>query len=191
MRKNLSKTNQQKLNQKRTGLICFLLFCSTPMWGLPWFQISLPQNDPNERSAASAPREHVNFSGNWSGLCNSQPAMDLSIEQKKDTITLKYDFMEEKYTIGALKTETASRQKGTEAGNSSVTWNEDNKALIFINTQQFINNEGRATVFFSKVSMFLNNNNLIINGEYFQSGNEPGEATRDTLTCVYYKDMSK
>lgn len=172
------------------GLSCLLIFSSVKAWGLPWIQIPAAKSKSAEHTVEKnylIKKEMVNFSGNWKGECNNQPVADLSVEQQSERIVLKYGFMEEKYFIGELKSEAASKWQQSEAGTSLVIWNKENNVLVFINTQHFMNEKDHLNVFFSKVSMSLNGGNLIINGEYFQSANEPGEVTRETVICTYHR----
>jgi hypothetical protein len=164
------------------------MLCSIKAWSLPWFQTPIAQRidlvQTGKKTAVSNTRD-INFSGDWQGQCNNQPVIDISIIHKPDSITLSYGFMEEIYPIGVLKSESKSSQQQSESGSSAATWSQDENALIFINNQQYINGEGHMSVFFSKVAMSLEDDNLVINGDYFQSSNKLGDVIKDNLSCIY------
>lgn len=177
---------QLNLNKKLQISVSLLIFCSVKAWGLPWFQS--PTNDKfTAKKTALTIKDSINFSGNWHGQCNNQPVIDLSIKHNSDNIILSYGFMEEKYRIGDLKSEATSRHYQSEARSSSVTWTREKNALIFTNTTHFMNEDGHLNVFFSKVAMSLDADNLIINGEYYESSAQLGDVSKESLSCTYHR----
>lgn len=93
--------------------------------------------------------------------------------------------MEEKYILGEVRAESSSRLSLSESGNTSVRWDKDSTALIFINNHLFINETGSLNVFFSKVSIALKQGQLVVQGQHFQTGNTLDDIKQETISCIY------
>ena len=170
------------MKQKNVLVTSLLMGCVVNAWALPW----LPS--PVSKKVSKVYTESasiVDFSGHWQGRCNNQPAADLSIKQQPDSIELSYGFMKEKYQIDAIKLDASSQKHQSDVSSHSVIWNSEKSALIFINTNQFLNSENHLNAFFSKVSMTLNSGQLLISSEYFQSSNTIGVVEKEIISCVY------
>ncbi|HIC7357966.1 TPA: lpg2443 family Dot/Icm T4SS effector [Legionella pneumophila] len=155
---------------------------------LPWFG---HENDFRNntklryRAHDEIKKNQIDFSGRWSGQCDSNPAVDLTIKHTRDQISLSYGFMEEKYILGEVRAESSSRLSLSESGNTSVRWDKDSTALIFINNHLFINETGSLNVFFSKVSIALEQGQLVVKGQHFQTGNTLDDIKQETISCIY------
>ncbi|HAT6977809.1 TPA: hypothetical protein F8R96_08695 [Legionella pneumophila] len=155
---------------------------------LPWFE---HENDFRNntklryRAHDEIKKSQIDFSGIWSGQCGSNPAVDLAIKHTRDHISISYGFMEEKYILDEVRAESSSRLSLSESGIATVRWNQDNTALIFINYHLFINETGGLNVFFSKVSMALEQEQLVVKGQHFQTGNTLDDIKQETISCIY------
>lgn len=155
-------------------------------WALPWFEyktdyLNLKSNYQDERQS-----NNINFSGVWSGECDGNPAVDLTIKQDANQFSISYGFMDEKYTIGEVKSSNSSHLDASENVNTTVNWNTENTALIFINYNLFINQTGILNVFFSKVSMELKDNQLIVNGKHYHTNGSLDDFDHETISCRYH-----
>ncbi|HAT8792194.1 TPA: lpg2443 family Dot/Icm T4SS effector [Legionella pneumophila] len=155
---------------------------------LPWFENENDLRNNNKlryRAHDEIKKNQIDFSGRWSGQCDSNPAVDLTIKHTREHISISYGFMEEKYIPGEVRAESSSCLSLSESGSTTVKWNQDNTALIFINYHLFINESGSLNVFFSKVSMALEQEQLVVKGQHFQTGNTLNDIKQETISCIY------
>lgn len=155
---------------------------------LPWFENENDLRNNNKlryRTHDEIKKNQIDFSGRWSGQCDSNPAADLTIKHTREHISISYGFMEEKYILGEVRAESSSRLSLSESGSTTVKWNQDNTALIFINYHLFIDESGSLNVFFSKVSMALEQEQLVVKGQHFQTGNTLNDIKQETISCIY------
>lgn len=155
---------------------------------LPWFH---PNNDLRNNSKLqfkardAITGSQINFSGQWVGRCDNSPTLDLTIKHTQDQISISYGFMEERYVLGEVRSATSSRLSISENSNTTVGWNTDNTALIFIHHNLFSNENGQLNVFFSKVSMSLQEEQLVVYGQHFYTGSNVDDFKQETISCVY------
>ncbi|KTD78800.1 hypothetical protein [Legionella waltersii] len=157
---------------------------------LPW----LPKEGLNTSSTALTIAQVspvgealVNFSGDWTGQCDNTQAVDLSIKQDPNRIAISYGFMEEKYFIGEVQSSSSAQGPRSENSHVSVRWNPELSALIFIQSKLFSNEQGHLNSFFSKVSMTLENDKLLVNGQYYYTNANVGPIQQDTINCLYIR----
>jgi len=157
-------------------------------WALPWFSPSHEsQAYSNNQMEQILPDESIDFSGTWSGECDNKPAVSLTIKQDKDELSISYGYMKEQFILGEMKTTTSIGLTTSEQSNQVATLNHTSKALIFINSNLFRNNEKKLNVFFSKVVMSLNGGQITVKGQYYSTNDSVEEVTLDTLSCVYHR----
>ncbi len=153
---------------------------------LPWFGHTRDLN-LSHTAIKNAENNSINFSGVWVGQCDNNPAVDLIIKHENNNLSISYGFMEEKYTLGEIKSDMHVIAEASENNNTMVRWSSDNTALIFINSNLFTSEENRLNVFFSKVSMTLEAGRLIVAGYHYQTNNTLNDFNRDTMMCSYQK----
>lgn len=156
-------------------------------WALPWFH---PGNEFIERAGPPLDLQNnsTNFSGVWTGQCDNNPALDLTIKQNHNHLSISYGFMEERYVLGENKSAAMSGLDTLENSNAMASWNTDHSGLIFINYQLFINATEKLNVFFSKVSMTLQDEQLLVNGHYLHADNTTlGDFKQEKIACVYHR----
>lgn len=129
---------------------------------LPWFENENDLRNNNKlryRAHDEIKKNQIDFSGRWSGQCDSNPAVDLTIKHTREHISISYGFMEEKYIPGEVRAESSSRLSLSESGSLNV--------------------------FFSKVSMALEQEQLVVKGQHFQTGNTLDDIKQETISCIY------
>ncbi|WP_298625901.1 hypothetical protein [uncultured Legionella sp.] len=168
-----------------TSLLVFGLIESAQ--ALPWFQTGSDLTKPSASQTQVIHENRTNFSGTWVGQCNNSPAVELVIKHNNNNLNISYGFMSEKYIIGEVKSDARTDLNALEHSNVMVRWSNDNRALIFINSAMFINASEHSNVFFSKVSMVLVEENLIVTGSYYQTDGTLGDFNKETMSCSYHK----
>lgn len=157
------------------------------VWALPW----LPQGNkilksPSQNSSASQDHQ-LNFSGVWIGECDNNPAVDIAIKHDENQLKISYGFMEEHYVLGEVKSNASFNVNASEHSTTTVRWSTDYSALIFINTDFFVNPESALNVFFSKVSMTLKDHQLFIKGQYYHTDGTNDDMNQEIISCVYHQ----
>jgi hypothetical protein len=170
------------------SIVPFTLFNNA--MALPW----LPKHSLNTGATVSkatqispAQEAQVNLSGDWAGQCDNAQAVDLTIKQDQNRIAISYGFMEERYFIGEVQSSSSAQGPRSENSHVSVRWSPEFNALIFIQSKLFSNEQGNLNSFFSKVSMSLDNDKLLVNGQYYYTNANIGPIQQDTITCVYVR----
>lgn len=154
---------------------------------LPWFQNTNNLSKQSAQKPETVQNNPINFSGFWAGQCDHNPAVDLLIKHHHNKLSISYGFMEEHYILGEVKSEVRTAFNASEHNNIMVRWSNDNTALIFINSNMFINVDEHLNVFFSKVTMTLNDGHLIVAGHHYQTDGTPGDFNQETMLCSYQK----
>jgi len=165
-------------------LLCMVFISNT--WASPWVN-PIYQMKSHQPALAVNQSNDVNFSGTWAGQCEDNPAVNMTIKQSPDRLTLSYSFMEEKYVLGEIKSEASSRLYTAENGTSSANWTTDHSALIFVHYNSFINQSGNLSVFLSKVSMAFSGDQIIVKGRHYQTDNTLEDFKEETISCVYHR----
>lgn len=156
-------------------------------WALPWFHQAEDfkyEADSHQLHAADNP---LNFSGIWTGQCDNQPAVDLTIKHENNQLLIAYGFMKERYILGEIKSGASSHVSAAENMNTVASWDSEHSALIFLNYNLFASPAGTLTVFFSKVSMALQEEQLTVKGQYYQTDGRMSGFKQDTLSCIYHR----
>ncbi|TAL65887.1 MAG: hypothetical protein EPN84_01040 [Legionella sp.] len=166
---------------KKSWFMLILLCQFNSAWSLPWF------TPPNQdlHPAKKVKSGMVNFSGSWVGECNQQPATNMTIRQVDDKLLISYGFMEEKYTLEEVKSTNTTRANSSIHGNTFVTLDNANRALIFINADLFKNPTTNLNAFFSKVVMVLDNDYLMVKGLYYHTQANTEDFQQQLIACVY------
>jgi hypothetical protein len=151
----------------------------------PWFNKNSIEQSISK--PLSVPMEPVNFSGAWAGQCDNKPAVDLIIKHQNNKLDISYGFMKEHYVLGEVKSEIRTTAGVSEHNNMTVRWSDDKTALIFINSNMFINPEERFNAFFSKVTMSLENEHLIVAGNHYQTDGSLSGFNQELMLCDYQK----
>ncbi|KTD60844.1 hypothetical protein [Legionella shakespearei] len=154
-------------------------------FALPWFHTELIKQSISKPLPVQM--DPVNFSGVWAGQCDNKPAVDLRIKHHNNTLDISYGFMEEHYVLGEVKSEVRMAANVSEHNNTTVRWSDDKTALIFINSTMFTNPEERLNVFFSKVTMSLESQRLIVSGHHYQTDSSLSGFNQETMLCDYQK----
>lgn len=173
-----------------TVILLVLLGSINNALALPWFETtrdlskhSVHQAQDTEKAANNG----INFSGIWTGQCDNNPAVDLLIKHDNNKFSISYGFMEEHFILGEIKSNVISLSDASENNSTTVRWSNDNTALIFINNNLFTSEGNHLNVFFSKVSMSLQEELLIVAGYHYQTDATLGEFNRETMLCNYHK----
>jgi hypothetical protein len=170
--------------------ILILLGLMNSARALPWFQKPKDLAKPSAEQTQfikSTQNYPINFSGVWTGQCDNNPAVDLVIKHENNNFSISYGFMEERYVLGEVKSEVRSLSAAVENTSTTVRWNNDNTALIFINNNLFTSNANQLNVFFSKVSMTLEEGRLVVTGHHYQTNGTSGDFNQETMLCSYQK----
>lgn len=165
-----------------------------PLWSFPFIQVSqLSQRTPSMmQEHKTAEKFILDFSGLWEGECNQQKVEDLAIVHKPSSITLSYGAIKEKYPIGELNLSSSSNKISSESSSVSVFWNQEFNALIFLHSLNFATRDSTsASVHFSKSSIQLDQNHLLINTQYFSGSNRLEHIQQDTINCIYHKKTTR
>lgn len=170
--------------------IAVVLFCFSfinTSWALPWEQYSNHSSQVSDIASEKILLREQNFSGNWTGQCGTEPAIDMSIKHEKGRISISYGFMDEHYIIGDIKSETNSHLNEVESNNTTVRWNDEHNSLIFIHYYSFTSSENNLNIFFSKVSMSLNEKELLVKGHYYHTDGTINDFDQETISCIYHR----
>jgi hypothetical protein len=174
-------------------LFLLLLFYSNISWSSPW-PLNFLAKKTDEQSItgqnASNSSSPIDFSGYWEGVCDGKDAAPVKIQQEKNYILLKYGPMEEKYFFNQLKSATNSNDETRETNISLAIWDASHQSLIFFHSEYYLNQKAKLDVFFSKVILEKNADQLRIKGEYFQGKNENSETQGETLNCFYHSSAN-
>ncbi|RUR19626.1 hypothetical protein ELY21_03245 [Legionella sp. km535] len=153
---------------------------------LPWHHQSYKIQKSLSDTIAKPQAQQLNFSGIWEGECDNNPAVDITIKHDGTQFRISYGFMEEQYELGEIKSSSSSNSNETKLNTTTVRWSNDYSALIFINTDFFVNQARSLNVFFSKVTMTLMGSQLLIKGHYYHSDGSIDDVNEDVISCVYH-----
>lgn len=184
-------TLKQIMSYMKKLLLAFglmLLVCK-PLWSLPFAPLSqIKKHNLKFDEKINTEKATIDFSGHWQGECNQQKVEDLTIVQKPYSIALFYGSMKEKYQIGELNSTSSSNKATSESSSVAVFWSRESNALVFLHSLSFAaRDSSSASVHFSKSSMQLAQNYLLIKTEYYSGANTLAAIQQDTLNCMYYK----
>lgn len=168
------------------SIIIFMISMMNVAFALPWLQQSHAISKKQSNFLNKETGSQQNFSGIWAGQCDNNPAIDMIIKHDRDKLSISYGFMEEKYVIGEVKSESKSYLNASENSNTTVRWSADYSALIFIHYNLFINSSGNLNVFFSKVFLVLDAGQLLVKGYHYQTGEEVGGFNPELISCTYH-----
>lgn len=162
-------------------LVYFTLLSSS--WALPWHP-PISKQTPKSIKTMEQP---LDFSGHWRGECGSQPALDLTIKHEANKLRISYGYMEERFIIGEVKEVMATHLNDSEHSTNYLNLDVPNKALIFINSNLFKTSANAAEIFFSKVQMVLDDETLLVKGQFYQTDAGIELVTEDNLSCLYHR----
>ncbi|BCA96238.1 hypothetical protein TUM19329_25990 [Legionella antarctica] len=169
-------------------IVILFIVLANNAWALPWFQppyeveiLPLLQSPLDDKIQANT----INFSGTWKGHCDKNPAVDLTIKHDQNQLTISYGFIEEKYVLGEIKSVASTRTDGSENSNSALMWNIDHTGLVFTNYYLFTNGTSKLNAFFSKVSMTLKYEQLLVKGQYYHTNDAQDDIEQETIFCTY------
>jgi hypothetical protein len=161
-----------------------------PLWSLPFAPLSQfsKRHASMSHEKKNIEEAKLDFSGLWEGECNQQRVDDLVIVQNPSSIKLAYGGIKEKYPIGELNLSSSSNKNSSESSSTTVFWNQECNALIFLHSLSFATRDSSSTsVHFSKSSMQLAQSILMIKTQYFRGSNTLSSIQQDTLNCIYHK----
>ncbi|KTD50857.1 hypothetical protein [Legionella quateirensis] len=156
--------------------------CALPWLHQAYKSLKSPSKDTNTTLV-----HQINFSGEWVGECDNNPAVDITIKHDGSQLRISYGFMEEHYELGEVKSNASSNMNETKHNTTTVRWSTDYSALIFINTDFFVSPESALNVFFSKVSMTLRDRQLFIKGQYYHTDGNNDDMNQEMISCVYHQ----
>lgn len=167
--------------------LMFLLSLINNSWALPWFHSAEELINTKSLKTHSPDISPVNFSGIWIGECNNSPALDSTIQHDANQISLSYGYLKEKYNLGEVKSAVSSKLSASETNNTTALWNTDQRAIVFINYNMFLNGVGTLHVFFSRVSMTMDAGELVVAGRQFHVVNNLDTFEEEALLCRYHR----